>query len=140
MITPAVEVALSVSRIGGRAQHQRIRQEAGTMKLGYLQFLELEVFTRFGTKLEAASQAKIARGRLLREILKQERFSPLAAPFQLAWMTAFNAGLLDSLALTELPATLTDIAAGLMADRLDLDAPRSLWLEGLADWLAAPVP
>ena len=139
-VLPAVDVALSVSRIGGRAQHQRIRQEAGTMKLGYLQFLELEVFTRFGTKLEAASQAKIARGRLLREILKQERFSPLAAPFQLAWMTAFNAGLLDSLALTELPATLTDIAAGLMADRLDLDAPRSLWLEGLADWLAAPVP
>ena len=139
-VLPAVDVALSVSRIGGRAQHQRIRQEAGTMKLGYLQFLELEVFTRFGTKLEAASQAKIARGRLLREILKQERFSPLAAPFQLAWMTAFNAGLLDSLALTELPATLTDIAAGLMADRLALDAPRSLWLEGLADWLAAPVP
>jgi len=139
-VLPAVDVALSVSRIGGRAQHERIRQEAGTMKLGYLQFLELEVFTRFGTKLEAAAQAKIARGRLLREILKQERFSPLSAPFQLAWMTAFNAGLLDGLALTELRATLTDIAAGLMTCRLDLDAPRSLWLERLADWLAAPVP
>ena len=79
-VLPAVDVPLSVSRIGGKAQHPRIKEEAGRMKLDYLQFLELEVFTRFGTKLEAGTEAKIRRGRLLREILKQERLSPLAAP------------------------------------------------------------
>ena len=138
-VLPAVDVALSVSRIGGRAQHTSIRREAGTMKLDYLQFLELEVFTRFGTKLEAGTQTKIARGRLLREILKQERLSPVAAPFQLAWMSAFNGGLLDGLPLADLGAALTRIATGLAEERLDLNAPRTHWLARLSDWLATPL-
>ena len=76
---PAIDVTKSVSRIGGKAQHRRIAQEAGHMKLDYLQFLELEVFTRFGARLEASIEAKIKRGRMLREALKQDRLSPLAA-------------------------------------------------------------
>ena len=70
---PAVDITRSVSRIGGKAQHPRIKDEAGRMKLEYMQFLELEVFTRFGTKLEASMEAAIQRGRVLREILKQRR-------------------------------------------------------------------
>jgi F-type H+-transporting ATPase subunit alpha len=134
-VLPAVDVALSVSRIGGKAQHPRIKQEAGTMKLGYLQFLELEVFTRFGTKLEAAAEAKIARGRLLREILKQERLSPLPPAFQLAWMTAYNAGLLAGLEARDLPAALKHIQSGLADEGLGPDTPRDVLLARLAHWL-----
>jgi F-type H+-transporting ATPase subunit alpha len=134
-ILPAVDVPLSVSRIGGKAQHPRIKEEAGRMKLDYLQFLELEVFTRFGTKLEAGTEAKIRRGRLLREILKQERLNPLPAAFQLAWMIAFNSGLLDSSALNTLPETLQKIVDGLSRELLSLDAARDEWLERLKNWL-----
>jgi F-type H+-transporting ATPase subunit alpha len=134
-ILPAVDVPLSVSRIGGKAQHPRIKEEAGRMKLDYLQFLELEVFTRFGTKLEAGAEAKIRRGRLLREILKQERLTPLPAAFQQAWMTAFNAGLLDGLEPDALPAALQQIHAGLGREPLSLDAARETWLARLRGWL-----
>jgi F-type H+-transporting ATPase subunit alpha len=68
---PAIDIAKSVSRIGGKAQHPRVREEAGQMKLDYLQFLELEAFSRFGQRLEASMEAKIKRGRLLRKILIQ---------------------------------------------------------------------
>ncbi len=140
-VLPAVDVALSVSRIGGKAQHPRIKREAGTMKLGYLQFLELEVFTRFGTKLEAGAEAKIAHGRLLREILKQERLCPLPAAFQLAWMTAYSAGLLDTLEVHQVAPALERIRSGMAADQaIGLDTPRELWLERLARWLASATP
>lgn len=138
-VLPAVDVPLSVSRIGGKAQHPRIREEAGRIKLDYLQFLELEVFTRFGTKLEAGTEAKIRRGRLLREILKQERLNPLPATFQLAWMIAFNTGLLDGFAPTTLPAALQKILAGLEREPLSLEAPREEWLARLNGWLG-PAP
>ena len=134
-VLPAVDVPLSVSRIGGKAQHPRIKEEAGRMKLDYLQFLELEVFTRFGTKLEAGTEAKIRRGRLLREILRQERLSPQPAAFQLAWLIAFNAGLLDGLDAPTLPAALQKILAGLSREPLLLDAGRDEWLARLQDWL-----
>ncbi|MEJ1959702.1 MAG: F0F1 ATP synthase subunit alpha [Nitrosomonadales bacterium] len=133
---PAVDVPLSVSRIGGKAQHPRIREEAGRMKLDYLQFLELEVFTRFGTKLEAGAEAKIRRGRLLREILKQDRLTPLSGSFQLAWLIAFNAGILDSFEPKDLPPILQKIQEGLNRDLLPLDTTRDEWLAHLKAWLA----
>jgi F-type H+-transporting ATPase subunit alpha len=134
-VLPAVDVPLSVSRIGGKAQHPRIKEEAGRMKLDYLQFLELEVFTRFGTKLEAGTEAKIRRGRLLREILKQERLSPLPANFQLAWMTAYNEGLLDAREPDAVPGALLAILSGLKRESLALDAVRDEWLGRLRRWL-----
>jgi F-type H+-transporting ATPase subunit alpha len=134
-VLPAVDVPLSVSRIGGKAQHPRIKEEAGRMKLDYLQFLELEIFTRFGTKLEAGTEAKIRRGRLLREILKQERLRPLAASFQLAWMLAFNEGLLDACSPQTLPEALQKILAGLESAPLPMDAVRAEWVARLKGWL-----
>ena len=65
------------------------------MKLDYLQFLELEVFTRFGSQLEASMEARIRRGQLLREILKQERLDSAAGNSSMAWLVAYNEGLLD---------------------------------------------
>jgi F-type H+-transporting ATPase subunit alpha len=142
-ILPAVDVPLSVSRIGGKAQHPRIKEEAGRMKLDYLQFLELEIFTRFGTKLEAGTEAKIGRGRLLREILKQERLRPLSASFQLAWMIAFNEKLLDAGGPNALPDALQKmldkVVAGLEQEPLALDAARDEWLLRLRNWLS-PAP
>jgi len=134
-ILPAVDVPLSVSRIGGKAQHPRIKEEVGRMKLDYLQFLELEIFTRFGTRLEAGTAAKIKRGRLLRELLKQERLSPLPAEFQLAWMIAYNEGLLDSLAPLDLTARLRVLEEQVKGQVLPLDASRDEWLQKLRSWL-----
>ena len=135
-VLPAIDVTRSVSRIGGRAQPPPIKEAAGKMKLDYLQFLELEVFTRFGSRLEAGVEKKIRRGRVLRELLKQERLAPVPATFQLAWLTAFNAGLLDDTAPGEIAAALKRLERGLAAQPLALSAPRDEWRNAAAAWLA----
>lgn len=94
-IRPAIDVSKSVSRIGGKAQHPQIKRQAARIKLDYLQFQELEAFTRFGARLEAQMQAKLKRGRILREMLKQERLKPRSATELLTWLIAYNKGLLD---------------------------------------------
>lgn len=134
---PAIDIGRSVSRIGGQAQHPRIKAEAGRMKLDYLQYLELEVFTRFGARLEASMEAAIRRGRLLREILKQDRLAPLPVTFQLAWLVAFNDGLFESEEPDAIPALLTVLDAALRHATLDLDSPREEWSAAVASWLAA---
>jgi F-type H+-transporting ATPase subunit alpha len=138
---PAVDVTRSVSRIGGKAQHPRIKDEAGRMKLDYLQFLELEVFTRFGARVEASVEAKIRRGRVLRELLKQDRLAPLAIEVELAWLVAFNAGLFDDLDGPGVAAALARLAAQVPASGLTLEDGRDAWRSAVAQWLApAPQP
>lgn len=132
---PAIDIARSVSRIGGQAQHPRIKQEAGRMKLDYLQFLELEVFTRFGARLEASMEAAIARGRLLREILKQERLNPLSATFQLAWMVGFNDDRFAGAGTEEIPGLLARLEQSVRESNLGLDSPREQWSESVREWL-----
>ena len=136
---PAIDIRRSVSRIGGQAQHPRIKEEAGRMKLDYLQFLELEVFTRFGARLEASMEKAIRRGRVLREILKQERFSPLPEAFQMAWMVAFNDGLFDTVELESIPQLLSDLESGLQHVSTTLDSPRDQWTKAVSTWLP-PAP
>ncbi|WKE64216.1 F0F1 ATP synthase subunit alpha [Gallaecimonas kandeliae] len=135
---PAVDIGRSVSRIGGQAQHVAIKAEAGRMKLDYLQFLELEVFTRFGAKLEASMEAAIRRGRILRELLKQERLAPESARFQLAWLVAFNDGLFDGLEPKAVTALLDRLRGWTAQGSLTLDSPREAWHQALAAWLASP--
>ncbi|CAL1239761.1 F0F1 ATP synthase subunit alpha [Candidatus Methylocalor cossyra] len=130
---PAIDITRSVSRIGGRAQHPRIKEEAGRMKLDYLQFLELETFTRFGSKLEPAMEEKIRRGRILREILKQERLEPVSAELQLAWMMAYNAGHFDDPDPAAVRRRLQLLADGLRRVPMPLAADREDWL----GWLEA---
>lgn len=132
---PAIDIAHSVSRIGGKAQHPHIKDEAGRMKLDYLQFLELEVFTRFGAKVEASIETAIQRGRLLREILKQEQLKPLSVEFQMAWMVAFNEGLLDGENLNLIPELLTWLSQCVQQSELDLCSERNLWLKAIVNWL-----
>jgi F-type H+-transporting ATPase subunit alpha len=132
---PAIDITRSVSRIGGKAQDASIRDQAGQMKLDYLQFLELEAFTRFGQRLEATMEDRIKRGRLLREILKQERLVPHCALFQLAWLTAFNSGLFNQTDTKEVVKLLRLIDQGIETTLLTLDSPSEQWLQTLNEWL-----
>lgn len=135
---PAIDVARSVSRIGGKAQDRTMRAEAARMKLDYLQFLELEVFTRFGSRLEPGMERSIARGRVLREVLKQPRLAPMAIETQLAILVAFNLGLLDGLDGVALGERLDRLRAFAARDELSIDAPADLWRERVARWLSPP--
>ncbi len=140
---PAIDITRSVSRIGGRAQHPRIKEEAGRMKLDYLQFLELETFTRFGSKLDASMEEKIRRGRILREILKQERLAPASAEFQLAWMMAYNASRFGAPEAAGIRRALDRLRAGLRHSPMKLSASRedwSRWLEAHGSDEPAPTP
>ena len=105
------------------------------MKLDYLQFLELEVFTRFGARLEASMEAAIQRGRLLRELLKQERLTPVPARLQLAWMIAFNEGLVDMQQKAG-GDSLIAVLEQAVDSTLDLDTPREQWCAALKRILA----
>ena len=133
---PAIDIARSVSRIGGRAQHPHIKEEAGRIKLDYLQFLELEVFTRFGARLEASMEAAITRGRILREILKQDRLAPLPATFQMAWLVAFNDGRFEDREPAAIPAALEVLRQQSQHSALTLDSAREAWSSAVASWLS----
>jgi len=132
---PAIDVRKSVSRIGGKAQHPGIAREAGRMKLDYLQFLELEVFTRFGARLEASIEAKIKRGRMLRDVLKQDRLSPLPVEFQMAWLVAFNEGLLKATVANDIPVVLDRLAEGVLKSGLRLEDSHEQWKQAVSGWL-----
>lgn len=131
---PAIDIARSVSRIGGKAQDAAIKREAGRMKLDYLQFLELEVFTRFGAHLDPAMERRIARGRLLREILRQAQLDPLSIAEQLAWLVAYNDGLLDDLGEAVLPQALAGLRSGPAGGHPSLEAERNDWSRAARAW------
>jgi F-type H+-transporting ATPase subunit alpha len=132
---PAIDVTKSVSRVGGKGQHSRIKAKAGRMKLDYLQFLELEVFTRFGSRLEPSIEAKIKRGRLLRELLKQDRLSPEPIEFHMAWLTGFADGLFDSFQPHGLPGMLDDLADRMRMNPLTLDDSDAQWSQTMTTWM-----
>jgi len=132
---PAIDIARSVSRIGGQAQHPRIKQEAGSMKLAYLQFLDLEVFTRFGARVEASMELAIRRGRVLREVLKQDRLAPLPVEFQLAWLVGFNDGCFDNMQTESIPDVLADLETRIKQTTLTIDSPRDQWSSVVRDAL-----
>jgi len=94
---PAVDVGKSVSRVGGKTQLPAYRAVAGDLKLSYSQFEELEVFSRFGTRLDEHTRQTLARGRAVREALKQPLYDPLPATEQIAILVAATAGLFDNL-------------------------------------------
>jgi F-type H+/Na+-transporting ATPase subunit alpha len=136
---PAIDVTRSVSRIGGKAQHPRVAEEAGHMKLDYLRFLELEVFTRFGARLEASVEAQIRRGRVLRELLKQQRLAPLPIEHQMAWLVAYNSGLLDTIAPADIPAAFARLTAGAATSELGLNDKHEAWNHAAQEWLGQTV-
>ena len=94
-IRPAINVGISVSRVGGNAQIKSMKKVAGTLKLDQAQFRELEAFAKFGSDLDAATKLTIDRGRRNQEILKQAQFSPVSVQDQVAIIYASINGLLD---------------------------------------------
>ncbi len=133
---PAIDISKSVSRIGGKTQQPAIRDQAGKIKLEYLQFLELESFSRFGQKLEASMEARIKRGRLLREILKQDRLAPESSEFQLAWLIAYNDGQFDSLQPAQIAGQLQQLKQTVQDSPLALNSDLQEWRQLLINLLA----
>ncbi len=99
-IRPAVNVGLSVSRVGGAAQSRAIRKVAGRLRLDLAQYRELATFAQFGTAdLDAATRAQLARGQLATEVLKQPQYQPLSLEQEVVILFAINAGLIEDLPL-----------------------------------------
>jgi F-type H+/Na+-transporting ATPase subunit alpha len=101
-ILPAVEVGRSVSRVGGKTQLSAYRAVAGDLRLSYSQFQELEVFARFGTRLDETTRKTLERGKRVREIFKQKQYEPLAVEEQITILLALNEGLFDHIPLENL--------------------------------------
>ncbi|MBM5821175.1 MAG: F0F1 ATP synthase subunit alpha [Cyanobacteria bacterium K_Offshore_surface_m2_011] len=102
-LRPAINVGISVSRVGGAAQTKAIKKIAGTLKLELAQFDELAAFSQFASDLDAATQAQLARGKRLRELLKQPQFSPLILAEQVAVVYAGVKGLIDNVPVELVP-------------------------------------
>jgi F-type H+-transporting ATPase subunit alpha len=108
-IRPAVNVGLSVSRVGGSAQIKAMRQVAGPLRLDLAQYRELAAFAQFGSDLDKSSQAQLNRGKRLVEILKQPQYSPLPVEKQIGIIYAATTGLLDDLAVEDCRAFETEL-------------------------------
>jgi len=100
-IRPAINVGISVSRVGSAAQTKAMKQVAGKLKLELAQFAELEAFSQFASDLDAATQAELARGQRLREMLKQQQNSPIPVEEQVALIYAGINGFLDDIPVDE---------------------------------------
>ncbi|MGD2080321.1 MAG: F0F1 ATP synthase subunit alpha [Nitrospirota bacterium] len=101
-VRPAVNVGLSVSRVGGAAQTKAMKQVAGTLRLDLAQFRELAAFAQFGSDLDKATLAQIERGKRMVELLKQGQFVPMATTEQIAVLYAGTSGALDDVPVESL--------------------------------------
>jgi len=101
-IRPAINVGISVSRVGGHAQIKAMKQVAGQLRLDLAQYRELVTFAQFGTELDRASQAQLDRGERLTEILKQGQYEPLPVEKQVLIIYAGNRGFLDEFEVSQL--------------------------------------
>jgi F-type H+-transporting ATPase subunit alpha len=101
-IRPAINVGISVSRVGGNAQIKAMRQVAGSLRLDMAQYRDLAAFAQFGSdQLDKATQAQLARGQRLQEILKQDQYSPLPVEKQVLILYVATSGLLDTVPVNE---------------------------------------
>ena len=96
-IRPAINVGLSVSRVGGAAQTKAMKKVAGSMKLDLAQYREMAAFAQFGSDLDAATQKLLNRGARLTELLKQKQFSPMPVEEQVVSIFAGTNGYLDAI-------------------------------------------
>jgi F-type H+-transporting ATPase subunit alpha len=112
-LLPAVDVGKSVSRVGGKAQLPAYHHVAGSLKLAYAQFEELETFARFGTKLDDQTTQIIEHGKRIRECLKQMELQPLSVPEQMIVLLALTKGLLDDIPLGQIQQAEAELLDGL---------------------------
>jgi F-type H+-transporting ATPase subunit alpha len=124
---PAIDVGLSVSRVGGKTQAPALRQAVESLRLEYTQFLELELFTRFGAMVDERTRRTIARGRRIRTVLGQPQLAPLRLGVEVALLLAVTEGVLDTVPeeraitfKTQLPDWLEQRARTVM-ERVEVD-------------------
>ena len=128
---PAVDVGLSVSRVGGKAQAPALRAASGRLRLDYSQFLELEMFTRFGGLTDQRVKAAIARGERIRALIAQPRFATLRLVDQVALLAALADGVFDAAPVARIAEARTRIAAQL--DALAPDGVAKVMANGSCD-------
>jgi F-type H+-transporting ATPase subunit alpha len=103
-IRPAINVGISVSRVGGSAQIKSMKKVAGTLKLDQAQFRELEAFAKFGSDLDAATKLTIERGRRNVEVLKQPQYQPVPVEEQVAMILTSTKGYIDKVPVNKVKA------------------------------------
>jgi F-type H+-transporting ATPase subunit alpha len=149
-IRPAINVGISVSRVGGAAQIKSMKKVAGTLKLDQAQFRELEAFAKFGSDLDAATRLTIERGRRNTEVLKQDQYAPVPVEEQVAIIAASTRGYLDKVPvpkvrefekefLDRMRTTHRDVLDNLRAGKLedsDLEVIKKVALETAANFAA----
>lgn len=119
-IRPAINVGLSVSRVGGAAQIKSMKKTSGKMKLSLAQFRELEAFSQFASDLDEETKKTLDRGRLLTELLKQPQYSPVRTAIQVALIYAADNGYLDNLEFSHVGKWQDDFSSFLGASKEDL--------------------
>ena len=120
-IRPAIDVGLSVSRVGGNAQIKAMKKVAGTLRLDLAQYRELEAFAKFGSDLDKATLTQLTRGERMVEILKQNQYVPMAVEKQVAIIFATSNGYLDDIDVEKV----SEFESGLF-DYLDANASEQL--------------
>ncbi len=118
-IRPAIDVGLSVSRVGGNAQIKAMKSVAGTLRLDLAQYRELEAFAKFGSDLDKATLSQLTRGERMVEILKQNQYVPMDVEKQIAIIFAASKGLLDDLNIEEISQFETGLFEYLDANAAD---------------------
>ncbi len=113
---PAIDIGTSVSRVGGKTQAPALRVAAGTVRLDYAQFLEMEIFSRFGGVADARVKAQLARGVRLRGLLSQPQYAPLRLVDEVALLLALREGVLDTIPTGRIAAFRTALPACLDRD------------------------
>lgn len=119
-VRPAIDAGTSVSRVGGDAQIKAMKKVAGTLRLDLASFKELESFAQFGSDLDAATQAKLARGRRTVELLKQPLHQPLPVEEQVLSLYALTRGFMDDVAVEDIQRFESELIAAVRASHNDL--------------------
>lgn len=119
-VRPAINVGLSVSRVGGSAQVKSMKQVAGTLRLALAQYREMAAFAQFGSDLDAATQAQLNRGARLVEILKQGQYKPLPVAIQVLAIYAANNGYCDNFPATAVQRYESEMISFMEAQHADV--------------------
>jgi F-type H+-transporting ATPase subunit alpha len=131
-LRPAVNVGLSVSRVGGAAQIKSMKRVAGTLKLSLAQYRELEAFTQFASDLDPETKKQLDRGIRLTELLKQPQYAPIPTAIQVALLYAGNQGVLDALPVDKIGAWEADFSRYLQFSQKELlEALEGGWDEAI---------
>jgi F-type H+-transporting ATPase subunit alpha len=126
-IRPAINIGLSVSRVGGAAQQKSVKKNAGSLKLSLAQYRELESFSQFGSDLDDSTKKQLERGKRAIEILKQEPFKPVRVATQVVLLYALNKGYLDGIEISKIPEWQSNVSAFVNADSKVCEMIESDW-------------